>query len=154
MRGLFAALGQTSNAQGQAMNDVTYTTTSRALKKAARWQIIVTVLISGVSLLVAGVGAAVSAMAGGASVIVGGLAGLAVLAVAQRLNGATPTFVLMSLLKAEAIKVLVIVTLLLVTFVYYRGLVPLFLILGLAGSVLASGAGLRTMNNKDNENNE
>ena len=136
------------------MNDVTYTTTSRALKKAARWQIIVTVLISGVSLLVAGVGAAVSAMAGGASVIVGGLAGLAVLAVAQRLNGATPTFVLMSLLKAEAIKVLVIVTLLLVTFVYYRGLVPLFLILGLAGSVLASGAGLRTMNNKDNENNE
>jgi len=136
------------------MNDVTYTTTSRALKKAARWQIIVTVLISGVSLLVAGVGAAVSAMAGGASVIVGGLAGLAVLAVAQRLNGATPTFVLMSLLKAEAIKVLVIVTLLLVTFMYYRGLVPLFLILGLAGSVLASGAGLRTMNNKDNENNE
>ena len=136
------------------MNDVTYTTTSRALRKAARWQIIVTVLISGVSLLVAGVGAAVSAMAGGASVIVGGLAGLAVLAVAQRLNGATPTFVLMSLLKAEAIKVLVIVTLLLVTFMYYRGLVPLFLILGLAGSVLASGAGLRTMNNKDNENNE
>lgn len=134
------------------MNDAIYTTTSRALRKAARWQIIVTVLISGVSLLVADVGAALSAMAGGASVIVGGLAGFAVLAVAQRLNGVTPTFVLMSLLKAEAIKVLVIVTLLLVTFMYYRGLVPLFLILGLAGSVLASGAGLRTMNKEDNEN--
>lgn len=134
------------------MNDAIYTTTSRALRKAARWQIIVTVLISGVSLLVADVSAALSAMAGGASVIVGGLAGFAVLAVAQRLNGVTPTFVLMSLLKAEAIKVLVIVTLLLVTFMYYRGLVPLFLILGLAGSVLASGAGLRTMNKEDNEN--
>lgn len=136
------------------MNDVTYTTTSRALRKAARWQIIVTVLISGVSLLVADAGAAISAMAGGASVIAGGLVGFAVLAVTQRLNGVTPTFILMSLLKAEAIKVLVIVTLLLVIFRYYRGLVPLFLILGLAGSVLASGAGLRTMNNEDNENNE
>ena len=136
------------------MNDVTYTTTSRALRKAARWQIIVTVLISGVSLLVADAGAAISAMAGGASVIAGGLAGFAVLAVTQRLNGVTPTFILMSLLKAEAIKVLVIVTLLLVIFRYYRELVPLFLILGLAGSALASGAGLRTMNNKDNENNE
>lgn len=136
------------------MNEVTYTTTSRALRKAARWQIIVTVLIAGASLLVAGVGAAISAIAGGASVIVGGLAGFAVLAMAQRLNGVTPTFVLMLLLKAEAIKVLVIVTLLLVAFMYYRGLVPLFLILGLAGSVLASGAGLRTANNEDNENNE
>ena len=134
------------------MNDVTYTTTSRALRKAARWQIIVTVLISGVSLLVADAGAAISAMAGGASVIAGGLAGFAVLAVTQRLNSVTPTFILMSLLKAEAIKVLVIVTLLLVIFRYYRGLVPLFLILGLAGSVLASGAGLRAMNNEDNEN--
>lgn len=133
-------------------NDAAYTTTSRALRKAARWQIIVTVLISGVSLLVAGVGAAISAMAGGASVIVGGLAGFAVLAMVQRLNGVTPTFVLMALLKAEAIKVLVIVTLLLVTFRYYRELVPLFLILGLAGSVLASGAGLRAVNNEDNEN--
>lgn len=134
------------------MNDAAYTTTSRALRKAARWQIIVTVLISGVSLLVADVGAALSAMAGGASVIAGGLAGFAVLAVAQRLNGVTPAFVLMTLLKAEAIKVLVIVTLLLMIFMYYRGLVPLFLILGLAGSVLASGAGLRTMNKEDNEN--
>lgn len=136
------------------MNDVTYTTISRALRKAARWQIIVTVLISGVSLLVAGVNAAISAIAGGTSVIVGGLAGFAVLTMAQRLNSVTPAFVLMSLLKAEAIKVLVIVILLLVTFKYYRGLVPLFLILGLAGSVLVSGAGLRAMNNENNENNE
>lgn len=134
------------------MNDATYTTTSRALRKAARWQVIVTVLISGISLLVADVSAAISAMAGGASVIAGGFAGFAVLAVAQRLNGVTPAFVLMTLLKAEAIKVLVIVTLLLVIFMYYRGLVPLFLILGLAGSVLASGAGLGTMNKEDNEN--
>ena len=140
------------------MNKVTNTTISRAFSKAARWQIIITVLISGVSLLVSGVDAAISAIAGGAAVIAGGFAGmiggLAGMTMAQRLNGLTPSVVLMSLLKAEAIKVLVIVMLLLVTFKFYRGLVPMFLILGLAGSALASGAGLRAMNNEKNENNE
>ena len=137
------------------MNNVTNKTISRAFSKAARWQVIITVLISGVSLLVAGVNAAISAFVGGASVIVGGFAGMiggfAGMMMARRLNGLTPGVVLMSLLKAEAIKVLVIVMLLLVIFKYYRGLVPLSLIGGLAGSALASGAGLRAMNNENNE---
>ena len=140
------------------MENKTDTTISRAFSKAARWQIIITVLISGFSLLVAGVNAAISSMAGGASVIVGGFAGMiggfAGITMARRLNGLTPGVVLMSLLKAEAIKVLVTVMLLLVIFKYYRGLVPLFLIVGLAGSALASGAGLRAVNNENNENNE
>ncbi len=136
------------------MNEVTYTTISRAIIKAARWQIIVTVLISGVSLLVAGVDAAVSAIAGGASVIVGAFAGFALLAMTRRVSGLTPGLVLMSLLKAETVKVLVIVILLLVIFRYYRELVPLFLILGLAGSALTSGVGLRAMNSNSNEKNE
>lgn len=125
------------------MNDAANKTISRTLIKSARWQIIVTILISGVSLLVAGMNAAISAMAGGASVIVGGLA---VLTIEWRFDGETPGSLLMSMLKAEAIKVLVIVILLLVAFKYYQGLVPLFLILGLAGSALVSGAGLRAMN--------
>lgn len=140
------------------MNEVAQITISRAFSKAARWQIIITVLISGISLLVAGMSAAISAVVGGASVIAGGfigmISGLAGLKMARRLNGLTPSVVLMSWLKAEAIKVLVIVMLLLVTFKFYRGLVPVFLILGLAGSALASGAGLRAINNEKNENNE
>lgn len=139
------------------MNDVAQITISRAFSKAARWQIIITVLISGISLLVAGMNAAISAVVGGASVIAGGFAGMiggfsGMMARGQ--SGGTPVAILLSLLKAEAIRVSVIVMLLLVTFKFYRGLVPMFLILGLAGSALASGAGLRAMNNEKNENNE
>lgn len=121
---------------------------SRAFSKAARWQIIITVVISIISLLLAGVNAAISAMAGGASVLVGAYVGMAL---ARRPSGGTPSGVLFTLLKAEAMKVLVIAVLLLAIFKYYQGLVPLALIGGLAGSALASGAGLRAVNNENNE---
>jgi len=126
------------------MDNVTNTTISRSYSNAARWQIIITVLISGVSLLLAGVNAAISAFAGGASVIVGGYAGVLI---AQSPKGSAAGTVLITLLKAELVKILVIALLLLITFKYYQGLVPLALIGGLAGSALASGAGLRTVNN-------
>lgn len=121
---------------------------SRAFSKAARWQIIITVFISGVSLLLAGVNAALSAVAGGASVIIGAYIGMRL---ACRPSGGTPGGVLITLLKAEAVKILVTVMLLLVIFKYYQALVPLALIGGLAGSALASGAGMRTVNNENNE---
>ena len=130
------------------MDKITNTITSRAFSKAARWQIIITALISVFSLSVAGMNAAISAIAGGASVIVGGFAGMMM---ARRPNGGTPGAILFSLLKAEVIKVIVIAMLLLVTFKYYRGLVSLSLIGGLAGSALASGAGLRAVNNENDE---
>ena len=136
------------SAWGHKMESVTNTTISRAFSKAARWQIIITVLISGVSLLVAGMNAAISALAGGSSVIVGGYAGMLI---AQRPNGGAPGAVLVTLLKAEAIKVLVVAMLLLAVFKYYQGLVPLSLIGGLAGSALASGAGLRAVNNENDK---
>lgn len=130
------------------MDKVTNTNISRAFSKAVRWQIIITVLISGVSLLVAGVFAAISALMGGASVIIGGYAALMI---AQRPNSGAPGSVLVTLLKAEAVKVLVIAMLLLAAFKYYRELMPLFLIGGLAGSALASGAGLRAVNNENDK---
>ncbi|OFZ69116.1 MAG: hypothetical protein A2V79_10465 [Betaproteobacteria bacterium RBG_16_56_24] len=130
------------------MDKVTNTKISRAFSKAARWQIFITVLISGISLSVAGMNAAISAIAGGGAVIVGGFAGMMM---ARRPNGGTPGAILFSLLKAEAIKVIVIAMLLLVTFKYYRGLVSLPLIGGLAGSALTSGAGLRAVNNENDE---
>lgn len=137
------------------MDKVTNKKISRAFSEAARWQIIITVLISSVSLLVAGMNAAISAIAGGASVIVGGFAGalggFAGMMGARRPGGGTPGAVLISLLKAELIKVSVTVLLLLLIFKYYRGLVPLCLIGGLAGSALASGAGLRAVNNENDE---
>lgn len=130
------------------MDKVTNTRISRSFSKAARWQIIITVFISGISLSVAGMNAAISAIAGGGAVIVGGFAGMMM---ARRPNGGTPGAILFSLLKAEVIKVIVIAMLLLVAFKYYRGLVSLPLIGGLAGSALATGAGLRAVNNENNE---
>ena len=130
------------------MENVTNTTISRAYSKAARWQIIITVLISGVSLLLAGLNAAISALAGGAAVILGGYAGMLI---AQSPSGSAASTVLITLLKAEAIKILIIAMLLLIAFKYFQGLVPLALIGGLAGSALASGAGLRAVNNANDE---
>jgi ATP synthase protein I len=130
------------------MDRVTNTTISRAFSKAARWQIIITVLISGVSLLLAGLNAAISALAGGTSVIVGGYAGMLI---AQSPKGSAAGTVLITLLKAEVVKVLMIAILLLIIFKYYQGLVPLALIGGLAGSALASGAGMRAVNNENDK---
>lgn len=98
--------------------------------------------------MAAGMSAAISAVIGGTSVIVGGFAGVMM---ARRPSGETPGAILISLLKAEAIKIIVIALLLLVTFKFYRGLFPLSLIGGLAGSALVSGASLRAVNNKNDE---
>lgn len=123
------------------------TTISRVFSKAARWQITITLIITCVSLLVADVSAAVSALVGGSSVLLGSFAGMLVAQNNSRSSGG----VLVSLLIAEAVKVLLIALLLLIAFKYYQSLVPLALIGGLAGSALASGAGLRTMNNENDK---
>ena len=71
--------------------------------------------------------------------------------IAQRPNSSAPGAVLITLLKAEAIKVLVVAMLLLAVFKYYQGLVPVSLIGGLGGSALASGAGLSAVNNENDK---
>lgn len=121
---------------------------SRAFSKAANWQIIITSLIAACSLLIGGASSALSALLGGGAVVVGAYVGMRF---AKKSYDSSAGMVLITLLKAEAIKVLVIALLLLATFKFYQGLVPLALIGGLAGSALASGAGLQTMNNENNE---
>lgn len=123
------------------------TAISRVFSKAVRWQITITLIITCVSLLVADVSAAISALVGGGSVILGCFAGMLV---AQN-NSKSSGSILVSLLIAEAVKVLLIALLLLIAFKYYQSLVPMALIGGLAGSALASGAGLRTMNNENDK---
>ena len=123
------------------------TTKSRAFGKAAKWQIIITITFSLIFLMVAGAHAAISALAGGLSVIIGSYVGIKLVTNNQELN---PGSVLIAMLKAEAIKLFVVTLLLLAVFKYYQGLVPLSLIGGLAGSALASGAGLRSVDNEKN----
>ncbi len=88
--------------------------------------------------------AAVSVFMGGTSVLVGGYVAISTI---WRRTSAAPGSILIALLKAEAIRIIIIVMLLLAAFRFYKELVPLALIGGLAAAVLISGAGLRTLGN-------
>lgn len=125
------------------MNDSNNTTISRAYNKAVRWQVIATALVAIASFALVGSHAAISALMGGVSVIAGSYAGVA----STRKSSTDPSALLITLLKAEAIKIVVIVLLLLAIYKFYAGLVPLALIGGLAGAALIAGAGLRNINN-------
>ena len=129
------------------MQDIDKTITSRAFGKAAKWQIIITAGLTLGFLPIAGVHAALSALAGGVSVILGAFVAMKMVAANRSVEAGG---VLITLLKAEAIKIAVVTVFLFFVFKFYQGLVPLSLIGGLAGSALASGAGLRSVDNEKN----
>jgi ATP synthase protein I len=119
---------------------------SRAVKQAARWQLVAIVLVATVSLLFAGINAAISAILGGFSVLAGSFSGARFV---RGKSDAGAAGVIVNVLKAEAIKILVIVVMLFATFKFYAELVPVALIGGLAVSALFAGAGLRVINDKN-----
>lgn len=105
-----------------------------------RWQVMATAAVTIVALVVSGSHAAVSALLGGVSVVVGAWFASRI-AEKGRLK-TDPTAVLLNLLKAEAVKILIIAIILFVVFKLYQALVPFALIAGLAGAALFSGAAL------------
>ena len=114
--------------------------TSDVFSKMLKVQLVATLAVAVVALLVSGLNASVSAVLGGASVVLGALAATAI---AKRgANKEDPTAILVNLLKAEAIKILVIIILLVIIFNVYKQLVPFALIAGLAAAALFSGAAL------------
>lgn len=124
----------------------TKTTISRAFESAARWQIITTMLLVLVALVLFGVHAAASVFVGGTAVVFGGY--IAVTTARKKANAA-PGTILITLLKAELVRIMVIAVVLLIAFKYYKELVPLALIGGLTAAVLISGAALRTLGNEN-----
>lgn len=103
-------------------------------------QLIATIVIGVAVLLVYGLHAGLSAALGGVSVVFGALSAAAI---AKRSAGSQDsTAVLVNLLKAEAVKILVIIILLLIIFKVYKQLVPFALIAGLASAALFSGMAL------------
>jgi len=103
-------------------------------------QLIATVVVAAIAFAVAGLNAAISGILGGASVLLGAAAAAAI---ARRGAGhVDPTAILLNLLKAEAVKILVIIILLIIIFKVYEQLVPFALIAGLAAAALFSGAAL------------
>jgi len=107
-------------------------------------QVIATVAVAIAATLLSGLHAGVSAILGGASVVAGAYVASKV---AKRGDGKTePSAILINLLKAEAVKILVIIVALVIIFGFYKQLVPFALIAGLAAAALFSGAALSKLN--------
>lgn len=117
----------------------------QTFRRMIKMQMIVTLVIGFAAFALAGFHSAVSVFAGGSSAIVGSFFA-SLIASSKRPQDAGS--VLIRLLKAEAVKIVVIVLLLWLTFKFYSGLVPLALIIGLAGAALFSGAAIFAMNDR------
>ena len=107
-------------------------------------QVIATAAVAVVALVLSGLYAGLSAALGGASVIVGAYA--ASMIARRSKNNSDASSILINLLKAEAVKILVIIVILLITCVVFKQLVPFALIAGLAAAALFSGAALSKLN--------
>lgn len=103
-------------------------------------QLIATLAVAVVVLFISGLNASISAMLGGASVLLGASAASAIAKRGEKSTEAS--VILINLLKAEAVKILVIIVLLVIIFKLYKQLVPFALIAGLAAAALFSGAAL------------
>ncbi len=114
------------------------TTTAAVFSKMLRLQLIATAVVVIASLTISGMHAGLSAALGGAAVII---AAFVASKIAQR-KSKEATAVLVNLLKAEAVKVLIIIVLLFLVFKVYKQLVPFALIIGLAAAALVSGAAM------------
>lgn len=110
------------------------------LQRMLKLQAFATLAVSLCGLLIGGQHAATSALLGGLSVIVGAWFAGKIAQKGQHKTDATA--VLLNLLKAEAVKIIIVALFLFVTFKSYHGLIPVALIAGLAGSALFSGAAL------------
>ena len=113
-------------------------TTAAVFSKMLRLQLIATATVAIASLAISGLHAGISALLGGAAVII---AAFIASKIAQR-KSVEAAAVLVNLLKAEAVKVLIIIVMLFVTFKVYKQLVPFALIIGLAAAALVSGAAM------------
>ena len=103
-------------------------------------QLIATVAVAVALLITSGLHAGISAMLGGASVLLG--ASVAAIIAKRGANSEDSTAILLNLLKAEAVKIFMIIILLVIVFKVYKQLVPFALIAGLAAAALFSGAAL------------
>lgn len=103
-------------------------------------QLVATLAVAALAFFLSGLNASISAMLGGASVLMGAYAAAKVAKRSASNNDASA--ILVNLLKAEAVKILVIIILLIIIFKLYMQLVPFALIAGLAAAALFSGAAL------------
>jgi ATP synthase protein I len=109
---------------------------SKPVRAALRWQILVTVALTVLAGALAGAHGALSALLGGSVMI---FAGIASAVVASWSKPATAGTALLGVLRAEAVKILVVVALLWLVLAAYKDVVLPAFIGAFAASVLALG---------------
>jgi len=117
----------------------------QVFKRMIKMQIVALLIVGFATFAFAGLHGGLSAIAGGFAAIVGGYFASFVASDKPHQDASS---ILIRLIKAEAIKILIIVLMLWLTFKLYKNLVPLALILGLATVALLSGAALSGINDK------
>jgi ATP synthase protein I len=122
------------NNTGQSANNV--------FRGMLRSQLISAVLVALIAYFISGMHAGLSALAGGLSVF---LAALVASKIAQGKSNEATT-ILMRMLKAELVKIILIVVFLYLVFKGYKELVPGALIAGLAVAAIISGASISKQN--------
>ena len=120
---------------------------NKVFSKMLQWQFSATVVVMVIALIVSSLHAGVSALLGGLSVTIGAFFASKI---ARRSSKEAAT-VLVNLLKAEAVKIIIIVVLLFITFKIYKQLVPFALIAGLAAAALFSGAAMSKLDKTELE---
>ncbi len=113
---------------------------SDVFSKTLKIQAVTTAAFAILMLMLSGWHASISLIFGGASVMIGSFAGFIVAKNGE--NNTEASAILINFLKAEVVKILVIIFLLIVTFKLYLQLVPFALIAGLAAAALFSGLAL------------
>ncbi len=110
--------------------------------KMIRLQLYATAAVVVIAYLKSGMHGGLSALAGGLSVVLAAFIASKI-AVSKRQDAAS---VLVTMLKAEAVKIFLIILFLYATFKGYKELVPWALIIGLAASAIISGAAISKQN--------
>ena len=111
------------------------------------WQIKVSVVLVVAITILFGQNAGLSVLIGMMSVASGMLIGSRI---ANKTSKSKEPFgIVMNMLKAEAVKIIVVITVLWVTFKFYKALVPLALIFGLGIAAILSGASIAKLNKSD-----
>lgn len=118
--------------------------TSDVFSKMLKIQVIATIAVAVIMFFFFGIHGLISATLGGSSVVIG--AYVASLIAKRGANKTDASAILINLLKAEAVKILMIIVVLVIVFSFYKQLVPFALIAGLAAAALFSGAALSKLN--------
>jgi len=113
-------------------------TTESTFGGMLRSQLLATVAVGIIAFAISGMNAGLSAIAGGLAVTLAAFVASKV-AISKRKDAAS---ILGSMLKAELIKIVLIVLFLYLTITVFKGLVPWALIIGLAAAAIISGASI------------